>query len=135
MALKKSSDYFIGKIFKERSFFMKDFGYALQKPDKIFTDIVSLSDKITLSKYSRLTSASKKGLVFYSKKKFFPMSKRELLRFLNQPVELFLSPFELSFFGVFKSISEVKKDKFKILVDFTKETPLYYRECIEDLLN
>ena len=114
---------------------MKDFGYVLQKPDKIFTDIICLSEKIILSKQSQLASASKRGLVFHSKKQCLPFSKKDLLKFLNQPVELFLSDYELPFFGVLKQVVEIKKGVFEIFVDFSKETPLYYRECVEDLLN
>ena len=114
---------------------MNDFRYELQETDKIFTDIISLSEKVILSKNSQLTSASKKGLVFHSEKKFLPFPKRDILRFLNQPVELFLSHYELPFYGVLRDVSEVEEDVFEIFVDFTKETPLYYRECVEDLLN
>lgn len=114
---------------------MNDYKHNLKKTDGIFTDIISLSEKVILSKYSQLTSATRKGLVFHSKKQFLPVPQGDILRFLNQPVELFLSHYELPFFGVLRNISEVEGDTLEIFVDFTKETPLYYRECVEDLLN
>ena len=114
---------------------MNGYREEFNKTDKVFTDIISLSEKVILSTCSQLATASKKGLVFHSKKQFLPFPQRDILRFLNQPVELFLSHYELPFFGVLKNISEIEEDLFEISVDFTKETPLYYRECIEDLLN
>ena len=105
----------------------------LTEENEVFTDIISLSEKVILSKYSQLASVSKKGLTFHARKKFLPFPKRDIFKFLNTPVELFLSHYELPFFGVLKKISEIKEDLFEISIDFTEDTPLYYRECIEDL--
>ena len=109
--------------------------YEFEKTDKVFTDIISLSEKVILSNYSELASVTRRGLVFHSPKKFLPIPKRDILKFLNQPVELFLSHYEIPFFGVLKNIFEIEEDIFEISVDFTEDTPLYYRECVEDLLN
>ena len=101
----------------------------------ISTDIISLSEKKILSYYSKLTSASKEGLIFHSYKHFFSIPQTEFSKFLNQPVEIFLSHYKLPFFGILKNISEIKKGVFEINISFTKETPFFYRECVEDLLN
>ena len=110
---------------KEKSFYK----------NKISTDIISLSEKETLSRFNQLTSVTKKGLTFHSSKKFWLISEKRLLKFLNQPVELFLSHYELPLFGIIKKIGSIEKDLFEICIDFTETTPLYYRECVTDLLN
>ena len=101
----------------------------------VSTEIISLNKKEILSRYSQLTSVSKKGLTVHSNKKFFLVPEKDFSKFLNQPVELFLSQYELPFYGVLKKIHPITKDLFEICIDFTKSTPLFYRECVEDLLN
>ena len=101
----------------------------------ISTEIVSLAEKEILSRYSRLTSATKKGLTVHSNKKFFLVPERDFIKFLNHPVELFLSQYELPFYGIITKIYPIEKDLFEIRIDFMENTPLYYRECVEDLLN
>ena len=114
---------------------MKSYGQNSETKSEISTNIISLSEKAILSDYSQLTSATKKGLTFRSNKNFLLIPKKDISKFLNHPVELFLSHYELPFFGVLKKILEIKEDLFEISIDFTEETPLYYRECVEDLLN
>lgn len=101
----------------------------------ISTEIMSLNKKELLSSHSQLAEVSKKGLTVYSDKKFFLVPEKEFSKILNQPVELFLSQYEMSFYGVITKIMAIKKNLFKIFIDFTESTPLYYRECVEDLLN
>ena len=103
--------------------------------NKVSTDIVSLPDKEILSRHSRLTSSTKKGLTLHSNKKGLLIPEKDISKFVNHPVELFLSQYELSFYGVIKKIAPLDEDIFKISIGFTESTPLYYRECIEDLLN
>ena len=101
----------------------------------VFTDIVSLSKKETLSLHGQLAGVTREGLTVHSDKKFFLIPEKEFSRFLNQPVELFLSQYEIPFYGVLKKICPLEKDLFEIYIDFMENTPLYYRECVEDLLN
>lgn len=103
--------------------------------NKISTDIISLPEKEILFCHSQLTSISKQGLTFHSSKQYFLVPEKELSKFLNHPVELFLSQYELPFYGVIKEICPVEKDIFEIHIGFMESTPLYYRECVEDLLN
>ena len=107
---------------------------ALSK-SQISTDIVSLNKKEILSRHSLFVSADEKGLKVHSDKRFLLFSEKDFSKFLNQPVELFLSQYELPFYGVIKSIRLVKKDLFEIHVDFMESAPLFYRECVADLLN
>ena len=104
-------------------------------PYNVFTDIVSLSKKEILSRRSQLAGVTKEGLTVHSNKKFFLIPEKEFSRFLNQPVELFLSQYEIPFYGVITKICPLKKDLFEICIDFMENTPLYYRECVKDLLN
>ena len=101
----------------------------------ISTEIVSLTEKEILSRYSQLASVTKKGLTVHSKKKFFLVPEKDFLKFLNHPVELFLSQYEMPFYGIITKICPIEKDIFEIRIDFMENTPLYYRECVEDLLN
>ena len=103
--------------------------------NKISTDIISLPEKEILSCHNQLTSISKKGLTFRSDKKHLLVPEKILSEFLNHPVELFLSQYELPFYGVIKEINFVEKGVFEIRIGFMESTPLYYRECMEDLLN
>lgn len=106
-----------------------------RKKPKICTDIVSLRRQKVLSQSSQLIKATKTGLTFKSGKKFFFISQKEIPLFVNHPVKLFLSQYEIPFYGVIKKISPGKKNFFVICVDFMKNVPLYYRECVEELLN
>lgn len=102
---------------------------------KIFTEIVSLNKQEILFRYSHLIGVTKKGLTFHSDKKSFLASEKDFLKFLNHPVELFLSHYELLFHGIIKNIRFLEKDLLEICIDFMENTPLFYRECVEDLLN
>ncbi len=101
----------------------------------VSTDIVSLHDKEILSCNSYLTSITKKGLTFHTDKKGLLVHEKDFSKFLNHPVELFLSQYELPFYGVIKNIVPLDKDIMEIYIGFMENTPLYYRECIEELLN
>ena len=101
----------------------------------IWTDVISLKTKEILSRYSQLISVTKKGLVVQSKKEALSVSVKDFSKFLNCPVELFLSQYEIPFYGVITKINFIKKDVFEFYIDFMENTPLYYRECVTDLLN
>lgn len=101
----------------------------------ISTDIMSATQKKLLSRNSRLSGISTKGLTLQSKKKYLLIPEKDFSRFLNQPVELLLSQYELPFDGVVTQISSIEEDLFEIQIDFSKNTPLYYKECVEALLN
>ena len=101
----------------------------------ISTDIVSLTRQETLSRHSHLAGVTEKGLTVHSDKKFFLVPEKELSTFLNHPVELFLSQYEIPFYGIISKICSIRENLFEISVDFTENTPLYYRECVADLLN
>ena len=101
---------------------------------KIWTDLVSIKTKETLSSYSELASVTRQGLTVKSKKEFFCVSESDFPRFLNSPVELFLSQYEIPFYGVIKHIRKIGKNIFEVSIRFTKDTPSYYRECVTDLM-
>ena len=103
--------------------------------NKIFSDIISLLEEDVLLYYTQLTSITKKGLTLQAYKECFSVSRKDILKQKNHPVELFLSQYELPLQGVIKKINSTGKGTFKIYISFTESTPIYYRECIEDLLN
>ena len=88
-----------------------------------------------LSHQSKLVSVTKKGLTVHTKKQFFNISKKDFPKILNDSVELFLSQYEIPFYGVISQIQQKEKDLFEIKINFTDNTPIYYRECVNDLLN
>ena len=101
----------------------------------ISTDIISLTKQEILSRHSHLAGVTKKGLTVHSDKKYFLVPEKEFSNFLNHPVELFLSQYEIPFYGIITKICSIRESLFEISVDFTENTPLYYRECVADLLN
>lgn len=108
---------------------------AFFKKNKIVSDIKSLDQKKVLIKDSRLVSVTSKGLCFFSKTKQLKVSKNFLFSsFLNHPVELFLSEYELNLDGVIHAVSLVGKDLFEIHIQFTETTPQFYRDCFVDLV-
>ncbi len=108
---------------------------SAERERHVSTDIVSLAQQEVLSRHSYLAGATKKGLTVHSDKKFFLIPEKDFLKFLNCPVELFLSQYEIPFYGIITKICPLKKTLFEINVDFMENTPLYYRECMADLLN
>ena len=103
--------------------------------DKIWTELISLETKELLSSYCELLSVSEQGLTVLVKKQFFNISENDWPHFLNNPVELFLSQYEIPFYGIIKKIKRKKKDSFEIKINFMETTPVYYRECLIDLFN
>ena len=105
------------------------------KNNKIWTDLISIKTKEILSYQNELISVTKQGLTVLCKKEFFNISENDFIKFLNSPVELFLSQYELPFYGRIKKIKAKKKNLFEIKISFMEDTPIYYRECVSDLLN
>jgi len=101
---------------------------------QISTDIFFSNKKEKLSQ-GLLVKVSKKGFIVQSSREFLHVLEENFYKFLNQPVEIFLSQYEVLFYGVIQQISSVSKDLFEIKIGFTKNTPLYYKECVEDLLS
>ncbi len=101
----------------------------------ISTEILSLRTKELVSRQNFLSSATKRGLTVCIKKKSFLIPEQDLPKILNHPVQLFLDQYEIAVYGVITKIRVIKEDLFEISIGFTKETPLYYRECVGDLLN
>ena len=105
------------------------------KTDKIWTDLVSIKTKEIISHCGKLVSVTKQGLTVQSKKESFNISEGDFPRFLNHRIELFLSQYEFSFYGIIKQIRRIEKNIFEIKIGFTKDVPIYYRECVTDLMN
>ena len=101
----------------------------------VWTELVSMNTKETLSSYSELISASKQGLTVLVKGDFFNIPKNGFAKVLNAPVELFLSQYELLFHGIIKEIKRKRGNSFEIKISFMDDTPTYYRECLTDLFN
>lgn len=106
-----------------------------KRAPEISAEIMSLAKKEILSRRNRLAGASKQGLTVHSKKKFFLIPEKDTVKFLNHPVELFLSQYELSFYGIIKTIRKLNENLFEVRVGFEESAPLYYRECVADLLS
>lgn len=102
---------------------------------KILTDVMALKTREILSKYNELVLADKKGLVIQTKKESFNFSIKDREKFLNLPVELFLSQYEIPFYGEIDSIEDLEGGLIEIKIRFLSQTPHYYRECMEELLN
>ena len=105
------------------------------KKGKVLSDIVLISKIKTVCKQSHLKTATKNGLIFHSKKKLFLLNHKNIRKYLDHPVSLVLSQYDLLFYGVLKKIQPLGQKAFEISIGWTKNTPLYYRECVEDLLN
>lgn len=104
-----------------------------KKREKVFSEIISVDTKDILSQKSELISVTKNLLTFRAKKKFFNLSEN-IFKSLNKPVELFLFQYEIPLYGIMHSIKAL--DGFiEVKVRFMDNTPLYYRECVTDLLN
>ena len=102
---------------------------------KILTDVIALKTREILSKYNELTLVDKRGLVIKTKKDSFPSSIEGRKKFLNLPVELFLSQYEIPFYGEIDSIEDLEDGLVEIKIRFLSQTPQYYRDCIGELLN
>ena len=102
---------------------------------KILTDVMELNTRKVLSKYTELVLADKKGLVVQGEKPSFNFSIENRKKLLNLPVELFLSQYEIPFYGEIDSIEDLGNDWIEIKIRFLSQTPHYYRECMEELLN
>ncbi|MBC6414848.1 MAG: hypothetical protein GDA46_00410 [Bdellovibrionales bacterium] len=106
-----------------------------KKENKVLTDIIILNTRKILFRCSELVLANKTGLTFRIKKTSFDFSQRETQNFLNLPVELFLSQYEIPFFGEIDFIQDIDKYFLEVKIRFMSETPFYYRECLGELLN
>ena len=102
---------------------------------KILTDVVALQTREILSKYNEVVLADNKGLVIQTKKESFPSSEKDREKLLNLSVELFLSQYEIPFFGEIASIEDLENGWIEIKIRFLSQTPYYYRECMGELLN
>jgi len=106
-----------------------------EKNVKILTDIMALKTREILSKNSELVLADKKGLIIKEKKSSFNFLFENREKLLNLPVELFLSQYEIPFYGEIDSIEDLGNNWIEIKIRFLSQTPYYYRECMEGLLN
>ena len=122
-------------LLDERGNIMKFIMDKEKTENKVWTELISLQTEEILSSYSELDSVTKNGLTVIAKKKFFNIPESGFLKVLNKPVELFLSQYEIPFYGVIKEIKRKKKDTFEIKISFMENTPAYYRECLTDLFN
>ena len=106
------------------------------KTKAVSADIVSIFKRETVCRQGWLKKATTKGLIFHSEKDQLLLNYKGIKRCLNRPVKLFLFQYELWFYGILKKLYPIEQKKFfEIAVGWTKETPQYYRECVEDLLN
>lgn len=108
---------------------------ATQTENKIWTELISINTEEILSPYSELISVTKHGLTVLAKRKFFHLPENNFTKVLNAPVELFLSQYEIPFYGIIRQIKRKKKESFEIDISFMDSTPAYYRECLTDLFN
>ena len=101
---------------------------------EVITDVTSFYSNQKIFSQAKFESASRKGLKFVSS---HPpsLTQSDLSQIIGWPVELFLSGYELMFHGVITEIRVIKKNLFEVYVGFTKNTPMYYKRCIEELLN
>ncbi|MCY4321602.1 MAG: hypothetical protein OXC37_04270 [Bdellovibrionaceae bacterium] len=103
--------------------------------EKISVDLTSLKTKDILVNSAELVSVTKQGLIVRSKKVSFNIEKKDFSKLLTTPVELFLSQYEIPFYGTLKKFDLKRKDIIEITISFMENAPDYYKECAMDLLN
>ena len=102
---------------------------------KVLSDILHVSNNKPIISKAKLIAVNYNGLYFeINKQKISKSIKAPLQNFLNHPVKLNLSGYECHLDGIVKNIYQVSKDLFKVHVGYTKNTPAFYKECVQQLI-
>ena len=102
---------------------------------KISVGLIPMKTDNILSSQFKLIEASTQALILQNDKSATSLTEEEILKLVNEPVELFLSQYEYYFYGQIQSIKKLEGDRFQVEVCFMDNVPNYYRECVKDLLN
>ena len=102
---------------------------------KISVGLIPINNHNVLSRNFRLITVTTQALILQNDKQPCYFSEKEILKLIDEPVELFLSQYEYFFYGQIRSIKKLQGDKIQVEVCFMDNAPSYYRECVRDLLN
>jgi hypothetical protein len=101
-------------------------------------ELTALAQYKVLARYGRIIDASTSGILMHiSRKDLIPKELREnlsLTELLGQHVVMFLPQMNLDLDGRITRADHIGKGVFEIGIQFSEEVPLYWRECLIDLL-
>ncbi len=101
-------------------------------------ELTSLANYKVLARAGEIIDASTSGLLMYiNRKDLIPKELREnlsLKELLGQHVVMFLPQMNLDLDGRITRAHHIGKGVFEIGLQFSEEVPLYWRECLIDLL-
>ena len=102
------------------------------------SELTSLNQYKVLARAGQITDASTSGLqMILDRKDLVPRELRENLsldELIGQQVVMFLPQMNLDLDGVITRAEHIGRGQFKIGIRFSEEVPLYWRECLIDLL-
>lgn len=115
-----------------------------RKADRKNVDSIEVSELTALSQYkvlaraAQITNASTSGLLMtLNRKDLVPKELRENISMdalVGQQVAMFLPQMNLDLDGRVVRAKHVGRGQFNIAIEFSDEVPLYWRECLIDLL-
>lgn len=101
-------------------------------------ELTSLAQYKVLARCGRIIDASTSGILMHiNRKDLMPRELREnlsLKELVGQHVVMFLPQMSLDLDGRITRADHVGKGVFEIGIQFSEEVPLYWRECLIDLL-
>lgn len=101
-------------------------------------ELTSLAHYKVLARCGQIVDASTSGILMHiNRKDLIPKELREnlsLQELLGQHVVMFLPQMNLDLDGRITRADHIGKGVFEIGVQFSEEVPLYWRECLIDLL-
>ena len=102
------------------------------------TDLTSLSDYEILVRQARIVDTSTSGLLLeVERKHLVPKNLREnlsLQEIKGLKVAMFLPQMNLDLDGTITRADHIGKGKFEVGIQFSDEVPLYWRECLVELM-
>lgn len=101
-------------------------------------ELTSLKQYKVLARAGHIVDASTSGLLMcVNRKDLVPKELREnlsLVEMVGQQVVMYLPQMNLDLDGTVTRADHIGKGNFEIAITFSKEVPLYWRECLVDLL-
>lgn len=102
------------------------------------SDITSLTNYMQIAKEGSIIDASSRGfLIIVSRRDLIPSELKEHLTLesiVGQTIALYLPQMNLDLDGTITRANHIGKGLFEIAVEFSEDTPMYWRECLVDLL-
>lgn len=102
------------------------------------SDLTSLHQYQVIARSARIADASTSGiLLVINRKNLVPKNLRENLTMkevLGQHIVMYLPQMNLDLDGVITRADHIGKGEFEVAVEFSRDVPLYWRECLIDLM-